>query len=238
MPKYKRVLLKITGELLGPKTGEKGIDFPAVESLAEKIIAIKHKSQIELVIVVGAGNLLRGRDVEGTQVDRAVADYIGMMGTVMNAMALQEAMERIDGQVRVMSSLIISSVAEPYIRRRALSHLHKDHIVIIAGGIGDPFFSTDSAAALKAAELKCDVILKASTVDGVYDKDPNKFKDAQKYETLTYQEALEKRLEIMDATAFALCQKQNIPVIIFDIKRLIEVDRILNEGNIGTLLIN
>jgi uridylate kinase len=233
--KYKRVLLKITGELLGPEKG-KGIDFAAVEKLAHKIINIKSKSQIELVIIVGSGNLHRGRDIEGTKVDKGVADYIGMMATVMNAMALQESMERIDGQVRVMSSLIISSVAEPYIRRKALSHLQKGYTVIIAGGVGDPFFTTDSAAALRAAELNCDVILKASTIDGVYDKDPKEFENAKKYKTLTYQEALEKRLKVMDATAFAMCQKENIPIIIFDIRRLHEVDRILAGEDIGTVV--
>ncbi|OGY55507.1 MAG: UMP kinase [Candidatus Buchananbacteria bacterium RIFCSPLOWO2_01_FULL_40_23b] len=234
--KYKRVLLKITGELLGDNEG-KGLNFEKIDTLAEQILSIRKKTGVQFAIVVGAGNLFRGRQAHGTTVDRVSADYIGMLGTVMNALALREALERLSGKdIRVMTPLMIESVAEPFIQRRALYHLKRTGIIIFAGGIGNPFFTTDSAAALRACELSCDVILKGSNVDGVYSKDPHKYKNARRYSTLRYQEALEKGLNVMDSTAFALCQSEKIPIIVFNIQEFNLINKILNGERIGTLI--
>ena len=189
-----------------------------------------------MAIVVGAGNLFRARYIEGTKVDHVVADQIGMLGTVMNAMALQEEMERLGNSTRVMSSIAIPTVCELFIRRRALRHMEKGRIVILAGGTGNPYFTTDSAAALRAIELKCNVLLKASNVDGVYDKDPNKFPDAKKIEKIDYQSALEKHLKIMDNTAFALCQSRKMPIVVFNFNQKDSLERIINGEKIGTLV--
>lgn len=233
---YKRVLLKLTGELLGEGQQGKGFDFLAIEKLAAQITYIKKTTGVELAIVLGAGNLFRGREVEGTKVDKATADYIGMLATVMNSLALQEALERSGSATRVISSLQIYSVAEPFIRRRALRHLEKGRIVIFAGGTGSPFFTTDSAAALRACELNCEIILKGSNVDGVYNKNPKKYKNARLYKTLTHKKALEKELNVMDNTAFALCQREKIPIIVFNIKHPRIILKILQGKRIGTLV--
>lgn len=232
---YKRILLKLTGELLGNFQG-KGLNFPAIETLARRIAKTKVETGIELAIVVGAGNLFRGREVHNTNVDRVTADYIGMLGTVMNALALQETLERFGNDVRVISSLTISSVAEPFIRRRAVRHLEKGRIVIFAGGTGSPFFTTDSAAALRACEINCDIILKGSNIDGIYTKDPKKHKRAKRYNILSYQQALEKGLNVMDNTAFALCQREKIPIIVFDFKQPNVLEKILYGAKVGTLV--
>jgi len=235
-PKYKRVLLKLTGELFGHSETHKGLDFSEIQKVASYIVKLNKKSGVEIAIVVGAGNLFRGREVAGTGADKAAADYIGMLGTVMNALALQEEIERAGGTTRVMSEVIIQSVCEPFVRRKAIRHLEKGRIVILAGGTGSPFFTTDSAAALKAAELNCSVVLKGSNVDGVYTADPKKNKDAKLYTKLNYQEALEKGLTVMDNTAFALCQREKIKVIVFNLNLLENIEKIIYGDAIGTLV--
>ncbi len=232
--KYKRVLLKLTGELFAEKN-DKGIYFKAYEEIASQLIKIWRKTKIDLAIVVGGGNIFRGRE-RATNVDEATADYMGMLATVINGMALQEALERLGAPTRMMTAFEINSVAEPYIRRRAIRHLEKGRIVILTAGTGHPFFTTDSGAALRSVELHCDVILKASPVDGIYTKDPKKDKRARLYEKLDYQDALEKRLGVMDATAFAICQKHKMPIIVFNIERLKDMEKILQGKQIGTLV--
>ncbi|MDD2823375.1 MAG: UMP kinase [Candidatus Daviesbacteria bacterium] len=231
---YDRVMLKISGELFGDDEGH-GINFSAFEKIAQDIINIREKTKVELALVVGGGNIFRGR-YKSEQVDEATADYMGMMATVINGMGLQEALERLGAPTRMMTAIEIKAVAEPYIRRKALRHLTKGRIVIFTAGTGNPFFTTDSGAALRAAELNCDVILKATNVDGVYTEDPNKNPDAKLLTNITYQEAIEKNLEVMDATAFALCKRQNIPIIVFNIDKLNDLDQILTGHNFGTLV--
>lgn len=232
--KYKRVLLKLTGELFGEKNG-KGINFASYEKIASQIIKIRENCDIDLAIVVGSGNIFRGRE-RAAHVDEVTADYMGMLATVINGMALQEALERLGSPTRMMTAFEIKSVAEPYIRRRALRHLGKHRIVIFTAGTGSPFFTTDSGAALRAIEMNCDVILKASGVDGVYSADPTKDPKAKLYKELSYQEALEKHLNVMDATAFALCQKHKMPIVVFNINKLDHLDKILRGQKIGTLV--
>jgi len=233
-PAYKRVLLKLSGEVFGKE--KQGLDFDTVNKVATIIKNVHRKFGVEIAVVVGAGNLFRARYIEGTKVDHVVADQIGMMGTVMNAMALQEELERIGNNTRVMSSIDIPTVCEQFIRRRALRHMEKGRIVILAGGTGSPYFTTDSAAALRSIELKCEIILKASNVDAIYDKDPNKFKDAKKLTHVDYQTALEKNLKIMDNTAFALCQTRKMPIRVFNFNVDDNLERIINGEKIGTLV--
>ncbi|QQG42062.1 MAG: UMP kinase [Candidatus Woesebacteria bacterium] len=232
--KYKRVLLKLSGELFGEKDG-KGIGFENFERIALQICDIWKKTGVELTIVVGGGNIFRGRE-RSTNVDEAAADYIGMLGTIINGIALQDALERTGAPTRMMTAFEIKSVAEPYIRRRAMRHIDKGRIVIFTAGTGNPFFTTDSGAALRAIEMHCNVILKATNVDGVYSEDPKINPNATFYDKLTYQEAIEKNLKVMDATAFALCQKHNMPIIVFNIKELKNLDKILQGEKTGTLV--
>ncbi|TEU02630.1 UMP kinase [Candidatus Woesebacteria bacterium] len=234
MLKYKRVLLKLSGELFGDKNG-KGIDFTSYERIAKELISAWKKTKIELAIVVGGGNIFRGRE-RNKKVDEVAADYMGMLATIINGMALQEALERLGAPTRMMTAFEIKAVAEPYIRRRAQRHLKKGRIVIFTAGVGSPFFTTDSGAALRAIEIGCDVILKATDVNGVYSDNPNKNPKAKLYKQLTYQEAIEKNLEVMDATAFALCKKQKMPIIVFNIKKLGSIGKILKGENFGTLV--
>jgi len=215
---------------------KEGIDFEAVEKIASCLIDLKKKYPIDLAVVIGAGNIFRGRMIEQRNFDKAQADYMGMLSTIINCMALQGEVERLGGETRLMSAINIASICEPFIRRRALRHLDKGRIVILGGGTGNPFFTTDSAAALKATELQCDVVLKGSNVDGVYDCDPKKNGGAKKFETLTYQYALEKGLMVMDATAFALCQHEKIPIIVFDANNLCNIEKIICGEKIGTLI--
>jgi uridylate kinase len=207
--KYKRVLLKISGEALASGFG---FDYGKLHDIAAQVVSV-HKAGVQVVIVVGAGNI---RDTTESGIERTASDAMGMLATIMNAVALQSAIENLGVATRVCSAINVPQLAEPYLRRRAERHLEKNRIVICAGGTGNPYFTTDSAAALRALELNCGVILKASTVDGVYDKDPNKFKNAKKYENLTFQEAIEKNLKVFDQSAFSLCREQNLPIIVFD----------------------
>lgn len=230
--KYKRVLLKLSGELFGEEKGH-GLNFTSVETIASQLIKVWKSSKIDLAIVVGGGNIFRGRE-RATDVDEATADYMGMLATVINGLALQEALERLGAPTRMMTAIEMKSIAEPYIRRRAIRHIEKGRIVIFTAGTGNPFFTTDSGAALRAIEMKCDVILKASGVDGIYTDDPRKNPKAKLYKDLKFQEALEKHLQIMDSTAFALCQKHKMPIIVFNINKLPKLDGILRGKKIGT----
>ena len=216
-PVYKRVLLKISGEAFC-KPGGFGIDGPELDVIASEIAAAA-KLGTELAVVVGGGNIIRGATLaaEG-HVEQASADYMGMLGTAMNGLALKERLEKIGQPARVLSALNLSSVAETFIRGRALRHLEKGRVVIFVAGTGNPFFTTDSAASLRAAEINADILLKATKVDGVYDKDPMKHKDAKRYKTLLFKEAIERDLKVMDLTAFDMCRKRGIPIIVFNMK--------------------
>ena len=213
-PKYKRILLKLSGEAL---LGEKpfGIDYDVLHTICEKVAEVR-KLGVEVVIVIGAGNIWRGSQNGESGIDRVASDYIGMLGTIMNAVALQASLEKIHHlDSRVCSALDMPSVSEPYIKRRAMRHLEKGRIVICAAGIGNPYFTTDSAAALRSLELECDVLFKATNVDGVYDSDPRKNQNAKKYDAVTYDEVLEKNLRVMDSTAIAQCRDNKMPMVIF-----------------------
>lgn len=232
--RYDRVLLKISGELFGDESGH-GINFAAFEKIAKDLIDIREKTKVELALVVGGGNIFRGR-YKSEQVDEATADYMGMLATIINGIGLQEALERLGAPTRMMTAIDVKSVAEPYIRRKALKHLSRGRIVIFTAGTGNPFFTTDSGAALRAAELNCDIILKATNVDGIYSDDPNKNPAAKLLTKITYQEAIEKNYDVMDATAFALCKRQKIPIVVFNINKLIDIDKILTGHSFGTLV--
>ena len=216
-PKKKRkIVLKLSGEALGGVEGQ-GINHEKVKEIAEEIKALYDLGGIQLSVVVGAGNIWRGRDAIGSGMERSSADYMGMLATILNALALQSALERLGCDTRVMTSLSIPSVAEPYIRRKALSDLEKDRIIIFGGGNGIPFFTTDTTAALRSAELGADLILMAKNgVDGVYSADPRVDKNAVKYDEITYQEIIEKNLQVMDQTAISLCKENNMPLFVFN----------------------
>lgn len=232
--KYKRVLLKLTGELFGNDLG-KGINFSSFEKIAIQLINIWKSTKVELAIVVGGGNIFRGRE-RSQKVDQPTADCMGMLATVMNGLALQEVLERLGAPTRMMTAFEIKSVAEPYIRRRAIRHLEKGRIVIFTAGVGSPFFTTDTGAALRAVEIGCSVLLKATNVEGVYSDDPNINSKSKLYKKLSYKEVLQKDLKIMDATAFALCMREKMPIIIFNIKNLKSLEEILEGKQIGTLV--
>jgi uridylate kinase len=211
-PPFKRILLKISGEaLLGEQSF--GIDQEVLKGVARAIAGVA-SSGVEVAVVVGAGNIFRGAQARG--MDRATGDYVGMLATVMNAVTLQEAIERFGVTTRVQSAIPMSQLAEPYIRRRAIRHLEKGRVVIFGAGTGNPFFTTDTAAALRSMEIGADVLLKATKVDGIYDKDPKKHADAKRYKTLTFTDALKGDLNVMDATAFALCRDNEMPIIVFN----------------------
>ena len=231
---YKRVLLKLSGEFLSGNGF--GISPEASRQLAGEIAAAKAKTGVEMAIVVGAGNLWRGAR-QGQGMDRATADYIGMLGTIMNALALQDALEAEGLETRVQTALTITQVAEPYIRRRALRHLEKGRVVIFGGGTGNPFFSTDTAAALRALEIGADVVLMAKNkVDGVYDKDPRQHPDARRFDRLSYMDLLSRNLAVMDATAVTLCMEADLPIVVFDIFAPGNLVRVLEGAPVGTLI--
>ena len=215
-PSYKKILLKMSGEVL---MGDSlfGIDTKTIEAVAEDIKEVVDHG-IELCLVIGGGNIFRGVSLAGKGMDRANADYMGMLATVMNALALQGALEKIGVFTRVQSAIPMDAVCEPYIRRRALRHLEKGRVVIFAAGLGAPFFTTDTPAALRAAEMGCDALFKGTSVDGVYTADPKKDPSAQRYDTLSYQEVLAKDLRVMDASAIALMRDNNIPIVVFSIR--------------------
>jgi uridylate kinase len=232
--KYKRILLKLSGEAL---MGEKnyGIDSKRLEQYAQEIRRVKDLG-VEIAIVIGGGNIFRGVQAENAGIDRVQGDYMGMLATLINAMALQSALEQGGMYTRLMSGIKVESVCEPFIRRRAIRHLEKGRIVIFGAGIGNPYFTTDSTAALRAIEIEADVVLKGTRVDGVYTADPEKDKTATKYSSLSFQEAYAKNLNIMDMTAFTLCQENNLPIIVFDMNKPGNLDKIVIGEDIGTLI--
>lgn len=232
--KYQRILLKLSGEALAGEGGF-GIDPAKATNIAERVKEV-HEMDVDVAIVIGAGNLWRGRRGKHAGMDRATADYMGMLATVMNALALMDAFERIGVLTRVQSAIEMRSVAEPYIRRRAIRHLEKDRVVIFGGGTGNPYFSTDTAAALRAMEIDADVLIKATKVDGVYDKDPNKYDDAKKFDRLTYIDTLNRRLEVMDSTAVSLCMENKLPILVLNLWDEEALPKALRGERVGTLV--
>lgn len=232
MPIYKRILLKLSGESLCPAQGS-GIDFDVIEKVAQTIKDVK-KLNVEVAIVIGGGNIFRGAPATKNGMDRTSADYMGMLSTVINAIALQSALENIGIFTRVMTAIEMPRIAEPYIRRRAIRHLEKGRIVIFAGGTGNPYFTTDTTAALRAAEIGADVILKATKVDGVYSDDPMLNPNAEKYDELSYIDVIKKRLKVMDSTAITLCMDNKIPINVFNMNEKDAIKRILLGEKVGT----
>ena len=232
--KYKRVLLKLSGEALQGEQGY-GIDPKVITEIAGQIKEIVDGG-IELAITVGGGNIFRGLAGAAEGMDRAQADYIGMLATVMNALALQEGLERTGVDTRVQSAINMQEVAEPYIRRRAERHLEKGRVVIFAGGTGNPYFTTDTTAALRACEIGAEAILKATQVDGIYDSDPRTNPDAQKFDEISYLDVLAKELNVMDSTATSLCKDNNIPIVVFNLHKQGNIDRVLRGEHVGTIV--
>lgn len=233
--RFKRVLLKLSGEAFCANDSF-GVDSEDLRLIAREVAAAATQGA-QVAVVVGGGNIIRGARLakEGV-IHRATADYMGMLGTVINGLALREALSELGQPARCMTAIEINAVAEPFIRLRAIRHLETGHIVVLAGGIGNPFFTTDTTAALRATELECDVVLKASTIDGVYTADPKKDKSATKYDQLTFREAIDKRLKIMDATALAMCQEQSLPVLVFDFKKPGNITKAIAGESVGTLI--
>tara|TARA_B100001029_G_C14997447_1_gene415918 strand:+ start:246 stop:959 length:714 start_codon:yes stop_codon:yes gene_type:complete len=229
---FKRILLKLSGEILAGDKGF-GIDPDITTDLALKIKQISSYG-IQIGIVIGGGNIFRGLSASSKGLERVPADYLGMMATIMNSVALQSALEKLNCDTRVMSALSITQLAEPYIRRRGIRHLEKGRIVIFAGGTGNPYFSTDTAAALRAIEIDADIIIKGTKVDGVYSSDPALNPDAKKFDSLTFKEVIEKELRVMDLTAVTLCKENNLPIIVFDIKSENGLVDIINSVPVGT----
>jgi uridylate kinase len=229
---YKRVLLKLSGEALMGDLGY-GIDPKVVQEIAQQIAEVV-STGVQMAIVVGGGNIFRGIKAAAGGMDRATADYIGMIATVMNAMTLQDALEHMGVHTRVQTAIAMQEVAEPYIRRRAIRHLEKGRVVIFGAGSGNPFFTTDTTAALRAAEIDADVIFKATQVDGIYDSDPHKNPDAHRYQSLTYGHVLAHDLRVMDSTAIALCKENNIPIVVFDLSVRGNIHRAVMGECVGT----
>jgi uridylate kinase len=232
--KYRRILLKLSGEALAGPDGF-GIDPLQAETIAGRVQEV-YKMGVEVAIVIGAGNLWRGKQGLDRGMDRTTADYMGMLATVMNALALMDALERRGVYTRVQSAIEMRSVAEPYIRRRAIRHLEKQRVVILSAGTGNPYFSTDTAAALRAMEIGADVLIKATKVDGVYDSDPKKNIHAKKFDQLTYIDVLNRRLEVMDSTAISLCMENNLPILVLNLWDPKSLERALRGEQVGTLV--
>ena len=236
-PAFKRILLKLSGEaLMGSQNY--GIDTQVADAVAAELKTV-YDLGIEIAIVVGGGNIFRGVSESAGSMDRAAADYIGMLATVMNAVVLQDALERLHVNTRVMSAIDIPQLAEPFIRRRAVRHLEKNRIVIFAAGTGNPYFTTDSAASLRALEIQAEVILKGTKVDGIYSSDPVKDPTATKFDKITFQEVLEKQLKVMDASAISLCQENNLPIMVFNMRKSENIIKaVCGDLSIGTLVTN
>jgi uridylate kinase len=233
-PKYRRILLKLSGEALGGDDGF-GISPEALQEMARQIAEVREMG-VQVVVVAGGGNIFRGVSGAGRGIERATGDYMGMLATVINALALQDALEKQGVATRVQSAISMSQVAEPFIRRRAVRHLEKDRVVIFGGGTGNPYFSTDTAAALRANEIGAEVILKATKVDGIYDSDPKKNPSARRYDQISYLEALGKQLKVMDSTAFSLCMDNKMPIIVFDLFKAHNLKRVVLGEPVGTLV--
>ena len=230
---YKRILVKLSGEAIGESDG-RGIDSDKLETVADQIVDL-NKAGTEIAIVIGAGNFWRGR-YGGNYIKRTTSDYMGMLATTLNALALQEMLESKGVQTRVQTAIAMKQVAEPYIRRKAVRHLEKGRVVIFACGTGSPFFTTDSAAALRAVEMDSDVILLAKNVDGVYNKDPKKYEDAVKYDEVTYMQSINEKLGVMDTTAITLCMENKIPILVFALNEENSIKRAASGENIGTII--
>jgi len=231
---YKRILLKLSGEILAGNKGY-GIDPDVLSKICNKVITLK-ESGIEIGIVIGGGNIFRGISAAAKGMDRVAGDYLGMMATIMNSVGLQSGLEKIDCDTRVMSALSITQLAEPYIRRRATRHLEKNRVVIMAGGTGNPYFTTDTAAVLRAIEINADVIIKATKVDGIYSDDPISNPDAIKYSEITFKEVIDKELRVMDMTAVTLCKENNLPIIVFNINEDQNIIDLIDSKHVGTLV--
>ena len=232
--KYKRILLKLSGEaLMGDK--QFGIDTEKLSAYANEIKTAVDFG-VEVAVVIGGGNIFRGVQVEGQGLDRVQGDYMGMLATIINGMALQSALEKADVETRLLTAIKMEQVAEPFIRRRAVRHLQKGRVVIFGGGTGNPYFTTDTAATLRAIEIEADVILKGTRVDGIYTADPEKDKSATKYDNITFKEVYEKELNIMDMTAFTLCNENKLPIVVFDINKKQNLYKMLQGESVGTLV--
>jgi uridylate kinase len=232
IPKYKRILLKLSGEALAGEKGY-GIDLNVVRKIAEEIHSVRNLG-VETGVVVGGGNIWRGVQAQASGMDRATADYMGMLATIINALSLQDCLEKLGVDTRVQTAIEMRAVAEPYIRRRAIRHLEKGRVVIFAGGTGNPYFSTDTAAALRAAEIEAEVLLMAKRVDGVYDRDPLADPNAKQFKCLKYLEVIEKGLGVMDSTAASVCMDNGIPIVVFNLMRSGNVKRVVLGEDIGT----
>ena len=233
-PLYRRVLLKLSGEVLAGDLGF-GIDPTKATYLANEVKSI-HELGVEIGLVIGAGNIFRGMQAASQGMDRVTGDYLGMLATIMNAISVQDSLEKVECETRTLSAISVSQMAEPYIRRRAIRHLEKGRIVIVAGGTGNPFFTTDSAAALRATELAAEIVLKGTKVDGVYDKDPMVHEDAIKFDTISFSQVLKDNLRIMDLTAITLCKENNLPIQVFNINQGGDLKELVLGGKIGTLV--
>lgn len=233
-PVYKRILLKLSGEALQGE-GQFGIDPKVLDELAEQLKELV-EMKVEVAIVIGGGNIFRGLSASAKGMDRASADYMGMLATVINSVALQDACERAGIYTRVLSAIEMKEIAEPYIRRRATRHLEKGRVVIFGAGTGNPYFTTDTAAALRAMEVNAEVLLKATKVDGVYDKDPAKHDDAVKFERLSYLEVLQRGLHVMDSTAISLCKENDLPIVVFDMLSAGNIRKVVCGESLGTVV--
>tara|TARA_Y100001970_G_scaffold208330_1_gene253878 strand:+ start:75 stop:791 length:717 start_codon:yes stop_codon:yes gene_type:complete len=232
---YSRVLLKLSGEVLAGDQSY-GIDPLKASDLADEI-KIVHEMGIGIALVIGAGNIFRGIKAASKGMERVTGDYLGMLATIMNAISIQDALEKLGVETRTLSAITVSQISEPYIRRRALRHLEKKRVVIVAGGTGNPYFTTDTAAALRATELKAEILLKGTKVNGVFDKDPEQHEDAMPYETINYSDVIQKNLRVMDMTAITLCKENNLPIRVFDINRKENLKNILLGQEIGTKIV-
>jgi len=232
--KYRRVLLKLSGEALLGRDASHGIDSEALRHICAEI-KLAYKKGVELAVVVGAGNIWRGSD-RGSAIDRVTADYMGMLATIINALALQDSLEDMGVPTRVQTAIEISKLAEAYIRRRAIRHLQKKRVVIFAGGTGNPYFTTDTAAALRAVEVEADAVLKATKVDGVYTDDPKRNKRARRLDHVTFMDAIKRRLRVMDTTALTLCMENRMPIVVFNLRQRGNIARAVSGANVGTLI--
>jgi uridylate kinase len=233
-PRYTRILLKLSGEAIGGESGA-GICPEAMRHMAQQVREVRDLG-VQIVIVIGGGNIFRGLPGSERGIERATGDYMGMLATIINSLALQDALEKLGVATRVQTAITMSQVAEPFIRRRAVRHLEKGRVVIFGGGTGNPYFSTDTAAALRANEIGAEVILKATKVDGIYDSDPKKNPGAKRFSQITYIDALQKRLKVMDSTAFSLCMDNKMPIIVFDLFREHNLKRVVMGEKVGTLV--
>ena len=232
--RYKRILLKLSGEILAGKNGF-GIDPEKASDLANEIKSI-YELGLDIGLIIGAGNIFRGMEAASRGMDRVTGDYLGMLATIMNAISMQDALEKVNCQTRTLSAIDVKQISEPYIRRRAIRHIEKGRIVIVAGGTGNPFFTTDSAAALRATELGADIVIKGTKVDGIYDKDPVVHQNAVKYNKISFDQVLKDNLRVMDLTAITLCKENNLPIHVFDIKVPGALKRLVLGEQIGTIV--